>query len=478
MPENNAILMDNWFPGTDKITVRRGSADHATGMAGDTESLISYTSAAGAGKLFAANGTAIYDVTSAGAVGAAVVSGLTNARFQYVQIGTAGGNFILIMNGADTPRTYDGTSWANTTITGPTVANLIWCNLHQRRLWFGEKDKLSAWYLAVNSIGGAATEFPLAAVARLGGYLVGMWTWTRDAGDGQDDVAAFVTSEGEIIVYAGTDPASASTWSLIGVFRAGKPIGRRCAVKYGGDLMLLTQDGVLFLRTIMGLATDRAKYEAITSQISPAFNADVVAGGSLFGWEAFLYPLGTMLIVNAPQADGKYYQYVINTLTNAPCRFKNLEAKCWGLLDGALYFGAAGGKVKKADTGASDDGAAIDADVITAFSKLGGIGKKAFKLIEPIIEANGDPVPTVEINTDYQVRAQTGAQVASQSDIGLWGIGTWGVSKWGAASQIFRGWRGASGIGRTASIRVRVSSASIRASLVAWRCSYIMADGL
>src|SRR3546814_3715474 len=67
-------------------------------------------------------------------------------------IGTAGGQFLLIMNGVDTPRTFNGTSWANASITGPTQANLVWCNLHQRRLWFGEQDSLTAWYLAVNSI--------------------------------------------------------------------------------------------------------------------------------------------------------------------------------------------------------------------------------------------------------------------------------------------------------------------------------------
>src|SRR3546814_18568153 len=84
-------------------------------------------------------------------------------------IGTAGGQFLLIMNGVDTPRTFNGTSWANASITGPTQANLVWCNLHQRRLWFGEQDSLTAWYLAVHSISGAASSFSLAGIAKLGG---------------------------------------------------------------------------------------------------------------------------------------------------------------------------------------------------------------------------------------------------------------------------------------------------------------------
>ena len=179
MPKENAVVMDNWFPGTEKVELRRGSASHATGMTGSVETLLEYNGVDGSQELFAANNGSIYDVTTAGAIGAAVASGFSNNRFQQVQIGTSGGQFLLAMNGADTPKTYNGSTWADAGMTGPTIANLIWCNLHQRRLWFGEKDSLSAWYLAVNSITGAATEFPMAGIASKGGYIMAMATWTR-----------------------------------------------------------------------------------------------------------------------------------------------------------------------------------------------------------------------------------------------------------------------------------------------------------
>ena len=51
----------------------------------------------------------IYDVSSSGAVGAAAVSGLTNARHQHTMFATSGGQFLVICNGADGVRTYDGT---------------------------------------------------------------------------------------------------------------------------------------------------------------------------------------------------------------------------------------------------------------------------------------------------------------------------------------------------------------------------------
>ena len=228
MPVECAVIMDNVFPQTDDVQVRRGYTSHATGMSGSVETLIEYTPLSGTNELFAANAGDIYDVTSSGAIGAAVVTGQSNNRYQQTQIGTSGGQFVFVCNGADTPKTYNGSTWADSTITGPTIANLIWCNLHQRRLWVGEVDSLTAWYGGTNAIGGSFTQFSLAGIAKLGGYIMAMGTWTRDAGDGQDDVAVFITSEGEAIVYEGTDPSAASTWSLIGVFRIGRPIGRRC----------------------------------------------------------------------------------------------------------------------------------------------------------------------------------------------------------------------------------------------------------
>ena len=93
MPVDRAIKLVNWFPESDKITVRRGSSDHVTGMTGAVETLITYTPTTGTGRLFAAANNALYDVTAAGAVGSAVSTGHSNNRWQHVMMGTSGGQF-------------------------------------------------------------------------------------------------------------------------------------------------------------------------------------------------------------------------------------------------------------------------------------------------------------------------------------------------------------------------------------------------
>ena len=67
------------------------------------------------------------------------------------------------------------------------------------------------------SVGGAAQVLDLSSIAKYGGHLVDLDTWTIDAGYGVDDNLVFITSNGEVIVYRGTDPSSAATWALAGV---------------------------------------------------------------------------------------------------------------------------------------------------------------------------------------------------------------------------------------------------------------------
>tara|TARA_R110000823_G_scaffold260405_1_gene381275 strand:- start:4369 stop:5883 length:1515 start_codon:yes stop_codon:yes gene_type:complete len=475
MPVDHAILLDNWFPETDKITLRRGSSSHATGMTGPVETLISYVPTSGTGQLFGAANGAIYNVTASGAVGSAVSSGHSNNRWQFVNMGTAGGQFVRLFNGTDTPLLYNGSSWATTAITcsGMTAANLIWGNLHQRRLWVGEKNSLSAYYLGVNSVSGAATEFPLGGIASKGGFIQAMGTWTRDSGAGADDVAVFVTSEGEAIVYSGTDPSSASSWSLVGVFQIGKPIGRRCLVKAGSDLILMTQDGFVPLSGILSIDRSQAGMVALSDQISKAVNDAVRSYGDIFGWQPILYPKGGMLVFNIMQSTETSHQYVFNTITGAPCRFTGLNAICFGLIGDDLYFGTADGKVLKFDDGSSDSGVNIEADGLQAFSYFKSPAQnKIFKLVEPIFESDGNPNAAIDLNLDFQVKVPTGVSAASPTRSGIWGVSKWGIGIWGTAGQVYRGWRGVRGKGRAASIRIRVDTKTARPSWIATNFTY------
>ena len=62
---------------------------------------------------------------------------------------------------------------------------------------------MNAWYLPLNSAGGALQMIPLSGAATKGGKLLACFTWSVDAGDGLDDKLVFMTDLGELIIFTG-----------------------------------------------------------------------------------------------------------------------------------------------------------------------------------------------------------------------------------------------------------------------------------
>ena len=466
MPATDAVTMDNWFPTPTTVELRKGWDAHVTGMAADVESLMPYISGT-ASKLFAAAGTAFYDVTVAGAVGAAVRTGLTNARWQHTNMGTPGGRFLLAVNGTNKLRGYDGTAWwtdgdGTHDITGVDTATCIHVNLFKTRVYLVKKDTLSVWYLAANSIAGAAEELNLAPIFTMGGYLMAMATWTVDNAAGIQEYAVFITSEGQVAIYQGYDPSTVGSWSQVGVFRIGRPLGRRCFEKVGSDLVILTTDGAVPLSK--SLLTDRSQLQAaITDKIVNLITADATSYYSNFGWDVRLYPNGSMLIINVPQEAGEeQYQYVMNTINGSWCRFTGMNANCWAVMGNSLYFGGNLGAaantayVAIADTGRSDNGAYIFGEAKTAFNYFGSPGQlKRFVMARPVFYTAGTFTPSLRIDVDFEdVRPSS---TGSFSDTGgtAWDTGLWNTFPWGSTSAIHGDFQGVSGIGRCGAFHMR-----------------------
>ena len=97
------------------------------------------------------------------------------------------------------------------TLLTKDIVNL---NNFKRSIYFLKKNSMSFFYLPIDSITGTVSEFPLGALFSKGGYLMAMGTWTIDGGFGTDDYCVFISSEGQAVVYKGTDPSSSTTWAL------------------------------------------------------------------------------------------------------------------------------------------------------------------------------------------------------------------------------------------------------------------------
>jgi hypothetical protein len=463
MGKQDAVILDNFVPKNTEVVLRSGSSDHVTGITGTVETLAVYAKAAGTYSMFAAAGTAIYDATVAGAVGAAVQSGLTNARWQTTNFATAGGKYLYMVNGADKPRLYDGTSWvavdgaSTPAITGVTTTLLTHVNVYQRRLWFTEKDSMRVWYLPVVSIGGAAQSFDLSSLFGAGGYLVAMATISADSGTGMDDFAVFISSEGEIAVYKGIDPSSAATWYLVGVFTVGAPVGRRCFAQYGADALIVSKDGVLPLSKALLSARTNTSI-AISDKIQQAMSEATSLYGSLFGWEIVIYPEENLVVLNVPISTVTSYQYVMYALNGSWCRFTGWNASTFARMGSGLYMGMSG-KVMRAYSGTSDAGANISGEALASFQYHGGMTLKRYTMARPIIATESSNIGLVlGLNVDFDTTAPTGTPSVTSSTSGTWDSALWDTGSWGGNFTISKGWQSVGGVGYCAALHMKAAS--------------------
>lgn len=456
MPSDRAVQLKNWFPQPGWGEIRRGYRKHAGNIVSSTtaiETLMAWRGPASS-KMFAAGGGAIYDVTGSGS-GTSAVTGLSNDRLQHVNMTTSGGHYLFVVNGADAPAHYNGTTWATPSITGFTAADAIHVNSHKKRLWFTLVDSTVSWYLGTDAVAGSATAFALGSLFSRGGYLMAMATWTRDGGSGADDYAVFISSEGQIALYQGTDPASADTWALVGVFDVPPPIGRRCFFRWGADLGLITLQGVFPLSKLISVDQSQATKVALTENIAQAFNTAYRSYGTLWGWEACVYPKGTRLVVNVPtEENASAVQYVMNTLTGAWCEFDGHNANCWLVYNDLLYFGGMDGTVYKADTGSVDYDDPIVAVGQAAYTALGTPNIKTWKMIRPLISASGVYRPGIGVSTDFQETSTLSASdVSTGGSLAVFGTATFDSAVFAADVNNVSDWVDVGAIGAFGSIK-------------------------
>jgi hypothetical protein len=370
MQPGAALVCDNWAPTLRGVKLRGGCTRWCV-LPETTPVISGFQYASGnIQRIFAANSTKLYDVTTASPV--LVKSGQASGNYAASQLANQGGDFLIAVNDAgDYPLAFDGTSWTTYNagqITGPVGSavvagqNLTYVCKYRNRFFFIEASSMNAWYLPLNAKQGALSMIPLSGSATKGGKLLFCATWSIDAGDGIDDKLVFCTDLGELLIFTGSDPSNASNWRQEGRYQVPAPMGMNAWLAIGGDLLIATTGGIVPTSAAITKSSEELELAAITRSIKTMWRDEVSAkrawSWSMVNWEEY----GAIFVTWPGSTPG--YCALANASTGAWARFVGYDATCWMRMRGDMFFGTQRGIVMQADRSGYDDGAPYVATLV------------------------------------------------------------------------------------------------------------------
>lgn len=494
-PPNTAYRLDNWFPTLTGIRMRGGSDLFATIGSDPVLSMFTYVSGASR-KLFAADANQIFDITTptsddmldemewvsddyvawlsedilAWCGMTVAVNSQTGGYYSTVQFGTSGGEFLVVVNGADDQQLFDGTNWttinsgsAPISITGVDTDDLSAVWSYRSRLYYVQSGTKDIWYLPLDAVGGSATKFTLRGVFQKGGSLLFGATWSLDAGDGQDDKCVFVTTEGEVAIYAGADPA-ADDWALVGRYEMAKPLGKNAWIRAGGDLLIATIEGLIPLTQVMQKDPAALYLAAISRNIEPDWRDEAVARQAE-PWQVVKWDAASMMLVTNPTVSANTADqcFVANLQTGAWARFTGWDARCFAVHDGQLYYGDSDGRIFKAEQSGNDNGANYTCTYIGHFNDMRApTVYKTCTLVRATFRYSREFNAQMSASADYAISLPTAPSAATVVAGDVWDSAVWDVAHWDATfeSTIRAKWNSISAAGFAIAPQVQITSGS------------------
>ncbi|QSQ14046.1 hypothetical protein [Myxococcus landrumensis] len=482
MPLTDATRLYNLIASEYGLRVRLGWREWVTGLTGlvdnEVRSELPFTGAQanGAGdRLFVTTSTGIWDASASTVTPTQVVTFPTQTGQAGYGVSTvfvaAGGHYLLYTDEENGLYRYEESSatWTKVTMGGATgqiagvdPANFVHVAVFKGRAWFTQRNTARAWYLPAGAIAGTATLFEVAQRFKAGGPLVGLWNWTYDGGAGVDDALVGVSGGGDVVIYKGTDPASATTFGLHGVWSLGgpPPAGRRIATDTGGDLLLLSPLGILPLSRLVAGEVDKDTY--VTAKVANRFSFLMASRATLPGWSLRIHPEDNALVVTYPTYTGQPTEQLVMALAGRSwSRYRDLpmfSTEVWG---GKFYFGTTDGRVLIND-GYVDGVTLADPNTympvqwsaLTAFHLRDGRTKQV-QLLRPVMLSDS-AAPALEVQALYDFNMTELPPVsASGADGSVWDGGIWDQAVWAGEYSALQQAAGASGIGFAVAVGIR-----------------------
>lgn len=454
LPEMNrqeAIFMVNILPEDFGCEVRDGFREWANGWTGGAaKTVIPFEGNVDVDdRLFVASPDGIWDVTTDGTtvpnleITFPSQGGQAGICHSVVYGNDAGDRFLLLCDGENGYYVYTQTtdSWEKIAeggggITGvdPDLFNfvMIW----KARVWFIERETGIAWFLnQAEAFLGAVVQFNWGDQFRYGGPLVSLHNWTLDGGNGIDDYLVGLSGAGDVIVYQGTDPTSKSDFGLVGSWFVGQlPFGNRCATEYGGELYILSVQGLSPLSKVLHGAGINDDQTYITNKVSPYIRSVMDDVQGEFGWHTHIHPKQSLLYINTPPRVGvRQLAFTLYFGHNSWGIIGELDKSHTANWRGEVYWTDINRNKIMIQQGNVDgvyidpitDGqpVAIDWEVLGSYQSLGAPATfTRVQFIRPLfIGQGGIPAYVVQAYYDYDISRLTTPPVFGEFPAPLWG---------------------------------------------------------
>lgn len=510
MQSKYAITMDNFFPRTSDLQLRKGTVMYANCY--DTASyfrppflrLFSYSPANGVGNcLFAVSNEGFIKLPTIRSTEPIITidSAATNGLWQSVNFSNEGGNWLWCCcgDGENKARVYNGTEWTilDSDSTPALDHSTDWIDVcvYKRRLWLAKRDSAVLYFLDTLAIAGIEEDetlhtLPLGGLWNKGGSILKIMNISLDSGEGLDDYIAIFSTEGQVCLYKGTDPETDEDWSLIGVYDIPRPLGTNCFMKYGGDIVIMTENGLMpFSSTLQdsmikrsGLSSSvihNAWLEAVEDlrRVAQENNKTLQQIGQYCS--LCLYSEENMLICNFltdyrydevhTRHSYSYQQFIQNTETGAWCRFKGLQMAAFTNHKDSVY--CVGDRyMYKFWEGYTDNNAVITGLVKTAYVFPSGRGTNSrITLIRPTLQSQKPKIEyTLRIDSDYLERNRMAKTSPNKEvEVSRWDAAYWDEAIWQGAPRIGQEWTTVKHYpGKAISIRLKIITKGVDIALV------------
>lgn len=352
-------------------------------------------------------------------------------------------------------------------ITGVDTRTLDYVFHYKNRLFFIQKDSQIFWYLEeADAIGGNAESFPLGGEFSEGGKLLMGAPWSLDtSGDGGlSEQCIFSSNEGQVVVFQGTDPSAAATWSKVGTYKIGKPLGPLAWIRAGGDIIFATDIGDIPLSQAINRDVAALAPAAVSYPIETEWNKEVATRRSQ-PWNCVVWPEQQMVLV-APRTvdDNPPMTFVANARTGAWAKFTGWDIRCMCVFDGRLFFGSQNGRVVECYVTGMDEGVPFTANYVPLFNDFGNPASLKIPLIARArLRGSNEVNAQLDIMADYMINLPSAPSSNPIDTSSVWGGSVWGASTWGGTrdKRIQQAWTSVGGLGYSLAPSLQITSGSL-----------------